>query len=73
MEVKNWSMKRLSAIVEAYLRGEKWVTEKRLEGEVLKSHSPDELREVLSSKKYSYLLEINPKRLKHIQEKFLDK
>jgi len=66
-----WSLKRLAGIVRGYLNAEKWATERRLEGEI-KSHSIEELKEVLNSPRFSYLLTINNERLNHIRRKFLD-
>lgn len=69
--VEEISRRRLAGILEGYLRGEKWATERRLEGEVCKSHSPEELRLVLDSQEFSYLLTINPTKLEHVRARFL--
>ena len=71
MDIKQASRRRLAGIIRGYLRGERWTTETRLEGEVLKSHSVRELREVLSSPEFQYLLTINPVRMRHLRAKFL--
>lgn len=71
MSVREWSLKRLAGILRGYLNGEKWATELRLEGEIYKSHSIEELKEVLNSPRFSYLLTINTEKLNHIRRKFL--
>jgi hypothetical protein len=65
------SERRLAGILRGYLQGERWATEKRLESEILKSHSVRELREVLSSSEFKYLHTINPVRMKLIRVRFL--
>lgn len=66
------SLRRLAGILEGYLREEKWATEKRLEGEVYKSHSVDELRIVMDSPVFPYLNDINPTRFEAVRKKFLE-
>lgn len=46
-------------------------SEKRLEGEVYKSHSVDELRIVMDSPAFPYIKEINPQRFDAVRKKFL--
>lgn len=65
------SENRLAGILEGYLKEEKWATEKRLEGEVYKSHNPEELQRILESERFSYIRKINPTRLEQIKKKFL--
>jgi hypothetical protein len=75
--VKEATLNRLAGILEGYLRqdvgrnGKIWATEKRLESELTINHSPQELRELLESSDYSYLLSINPERLANVKKKFL--
>jgi hypothetical protein len=72
LDIKRASEHRLAGILRGYLQGEKWATEKRLEGEVLKAHSTRELREILSSSEFRYLHTIDPVRMRRIRAKFLD-
>lgn len=65
------SESRLAGILEGYLKEEKWCTEKRLEGEIYKSHSPETLKRVIESTRFSYLYTINPVRLEQVKIKFL--
>ncbi len=65
------SLARLAGVLEGYLRGEKWATERRMEGELTKSHDADEPRVVLESDRFRYLHDINPGRLQHVRDKFL--
>jgi len=71
--VEEISHRHLVGILQGYLHGEKWATERRLEGEVYKSHNPEELRLALDSQEFRYLLTISPQRLQHIIEKFLER
>ena len=71
MDIKQSSGRRLAGILRGYLQGERWATEKRLEGEVLRSHSVRELREVLSSPEFRYLHKINPMRMRRLRAEFL--
>ncbi|MGI0101998.1 MAG: hypothetical protein ACREA7_05315 [Nitrosotalea sp.] len=66
------SESRLAGILEGYLREEKWCTDKRLEGEIYKSHSPETLKKVLENQRFSYLSNINPARLAQVKMKFLE-
>ena len=65
------SHRHLATILEAYLKGDSSVTEERLLWEVEKYHSPDELRWILRSTSYAYLLEIDPYKLEQVKKKFL--
>lgn len=64
------SQNRLAGILEGYLREEKWATDRRLEGEVFKSHSIETLKKVISSERFHYLQTINPLRFDEIKKKF---
>jgi len=72
LNINEASEHRLAGILRGYLEEAEWATEKRLEGEVLKSHSVRELREVLSSSEFKQLHTINPVRMRRIRAKFLD-
>jgi hypothetical protein len=69
--VEEASRGHLAGVLEGYLRQEKWATERRLEGDVYKSHNVEELRQVLESDDFSYLRSINPQRLEQVRKKFL--
>ncbi len=72
MREPGWiSRNHLAGILEGYLWGKEWATERRLEGEVYKNHSIEELRYLLGLQEFSYLLTINPQRLDYLVRKFL--
>ncbi len=65
------SHRHLALVLEAYLKGEDWVTEDRFSAEIEKYHSPDELQLLLTLKNYAYLLQINPEKLEKVRKRFL--
>ena len=64
------AQRRLAGILEGYLNGEKWATERTLRIEVSK-FSPSVLAEVLHSDRFSYLRSIDAKKLEHVRKKLL--
>jgi hypothetical protein len=64
------AQRRLAVILEGYLSGEKWASEKTLQRELDKS-GPAGLKELLDSERFSYLKSINPQKLEHLRRRFL--
>jgi len=65
------SLKHLAGIIEAYLRGESWVSDERLKAEFSLYHTPQELHEVLQAAEFSYLQSINPGKLEQLKKHLL--
>ena len=64
------SNRHLASILGAYLRSEKWATERKFESEVTRNHSVAELHHILEDPLYDYLNSINAAKLSEVKKRF---